>query len=301
MRIIKILLAVCLLLSLCSLPASADEKLSIVCTSFPCYDFARAVAGENAELRLLIKPGAEVHSFEPTPADIMAVADCDLFIYIGGESDAWVEDILDSFGSDAPATLRMFDCVEAVEAEHAHADHDETEYDEHIWTSPRNAVRMVNAAAEAISEIDPASESVYIENAKDYIAEIEQLDAQFRETVENAARKEMIFADRFPFLYFAQEYGLSYVSAFPSCSSESEPSAKTMMELIDRVISDKIPAVYTIELSSGKTAQTIAEETGVNVLTFHSIQNVSEEDFSAGETYITLMRRNLEALKEGLN
>lgn len=305
MRTMKKVIASCIVfvLLLCGM-AAAGEYPSVVCTSFPCYDFARAVMGDKAVfLNLLIKPGVEVHSYEPTPADIMAIAGCDLFIYIGGESDAWVEDILASFGSDVPKTLRLFDCVEAVEAEHGHEDdHDHAEeYDEHIWTSPVNAVRMVQAVADALIESHAWYADSWRSNADAYIAEIEILDGQFRAVVEGAARREMIFADRFPFLYFAQEYGIDYVSAFPSCAAESEPSAKTMMGLIDRVITDQIPAIYTIELSSGKTAQTISEETGAKVLTFHSVQNVSEADFSAGESYVSLMQRNLEALKEGLN
>lgn len=285
--------------------AFAGENPSIVCTNFPCYDFARAVTGGMADLRLLIKPGAEVHSFEPTPADIMAIADCDLFIYIGGESDAWVEDILSSFGSDAPDTLRMFDCVEAMEAEGEH-DHEHEgahahEYDEHIWTSPVNAQRMVRAVADKLNDDFSWNSDAWSANADAYIAQIGEIDAQFRDVVAHAARREMIFADRFPFLYFIREYGLDYVSAFTSCAAESEPSARVMMELIDRVVRDGVPAIYTIELSSGKTAQTIAEETGAMILCFHSIQNVSESDFSAGESYLSLMARNVEALKEGLN
>lgn len=309
MRTVKSLLInmlVCLLAA-AMLPcgaAFAGEYPGIVCTSFPCYDFARAVTGGNADLRLLIKPGAEVHSFEPTPADIMAVADCDLLIYIGGESDAWVEDILSTFGSDAPDTLRMFDCVEAEEADHAHdhgSEHDHGEYDEHIWTSPVNAQRMVQAVADVLSVDFAGQSALWQANAAAYIAEIAEIDARFRDVVSHAARQEMIFADRFPFVYFAREYGLSYVAAFPSCAAESEPSAKTMMELIDRVRADGIPAIYTIELSSGKTAATIAAETGAKILTFHSVQNLSEADFTAGETYVSLMQRNVEALREGLN
>lgn len=285
----------------------AEGTLSIVCTSFPCYDFARAVTGNGAELHLLIKPGAEVHSYEPTPADVMAIAQCDLFVYIGGESDAWAVDMLSSFGEEAPETLRFFDCVETLEEAggHEHA-HDEgadepIEYDEHIWTSPVNAIAMVKFLAQRLSEIDPERSQTYLANSDAYCAEIADLDAQFAETVRNAARTELIFADRFPFLYFAKEYGLEWHAAFDSCSSESEPSAKTMMELIDRVRADGIPAIYTIELSSGKTAATIAAETGAKILTFHSVQNLSEADFTAGETYVSLMQRNVEALREGLN
>lgn len=302
MRTIKMIISFCIVLalSLCSF-AFAGEYPNVVCTSFPCYDFARAVMGEKiGSLNMLIKPGAEVHSYEPTPADIKLIAECDLFIYIGGESDAWVEDILSSFGSDAPQSLRLFDCVEEIEAEHSH-EHDHGEYDEHIWTSPVNAALMVQAVADALAESHDWYADSWQVNADAYIAEINALDARFRDVVEHAARREMIFADRFPFLYFAREYGLDYVSAFPSCAAESEPSAKTMMELIERVAKDGVPAIYTIELSNGKTAKTISEETGAKILTFHSVQNLTEADFNAGETYLSLMQRNLEALKEGLN
>ena len=309
MRNLKTLICIALLLALtvCTLGTAhaAGEKRSIVCTSFPCYDVARAVAGDRAEIQLLIKPGAEVHSFEPTPSDILSLAGCDLFAYVGGESDAWVTDILSSFGGDAPRTLRFFDCVEGIEAEHDHGaeseHHDEHEYDEHIWTSPVNACAMVNAMADALCEIDPESEALYRENASTYISEIEELDAQIREVVESAVRREVIFADRFPLLYFAREYGLDWCAAFPSCSSESEPSAKTIAALIDRVVSDGIPVIYVLELSNGRTAQAISAETGAQVCTFYSMQNVAESDFSAGETYVTLMQRNIAVLQEGLN
>lgn len=296
-----------LVLTACTVGSAlaAEEKRSIVCTSFPCYDAARAVAGDRADVQLLIRPGAEVHSFEPTPSDIMTLADCDLFVYVGGESDAWVTDILSSFGSDAPRTLRFFDCVEGIEAEHDHGaegeDHDGVEYDEHIWTSPVNACAMVNAMADALCEIDPVNEALYRGNAQNYVSEIEALDAQIREVVANAARREVIFADRFPLLYFAEEYGLDWFAAFPSCSSESEPSAKTIAALIDKVVMDKIPVIYVLELSNGRTAQAISAETGTQVRTFYSMQNVTESDFSAGETYVTLMERNIAALQEGLN
>ena len=309
MRKLKILICVALLLALtaCALGTAhaAEGKRSIVCTSFPCYDIARAVAGDRAEIQLLIKPGAEVHSFEPTPSDILSLAGCDLFAYVGGESDAWVTDILSSFGGDAPRTLRFFDCVEGIEAEHDHGaeaeHHDEVEYDEHIWTSPKNACTMVNAMANALCEIDPANAALYRDNAQNYVSEIEALDAQIREVVESGTRRVLVFADRFPLLYFAREYGLEWYAAFPSCSSESEPSAKTIAALIDRVVSDGIPVIYVLELSNGRTAQAISAETGAQVRTFYSMQNVTESDFAAGETYVSLMQRNIAALQEGLN
>lgn len=300
MKKIKWMLCLLLMFAVCAGSAGA-EGLSVLCTSFPCYDFVRAVLGSGEPVRMLMKPGAEVHTYEPTPTDIMALSDCDLFVYIGGESDAWVLDILSSFGEDAPRTLRLIDCVEAIEAEHDHDDHHETELDEHIWTSPVNAQRMVQAVVEALCEIDPDNAEVYVENGSVYISEITQIDAEIREIVANGVRNELIFADRFPFIYLTREYGLDYAAAFSSCSSESEPSAKTMAELIQRVAADKIPVVYTIELSSGKTAQTISEETGAEILTLQSIQTLSEADFTAGETYVSLMQRNVEALRKGLN
>lgn len=311
----KNLLAMAMAVILCiGFPACAlgagEQPLRIVCTSFPCYDFARAVAGTEGEIQLLIKPGAEVHSYEPTPAEVLSIAECDLFVYVGGESDAWVHSILDSFGNDAPGTLRFFDCVEGIEEDtqeemsledgHEHGS-EGTQYDEHIWTSPVNAAAMVRFLKDALSDIRPEAAETFAENAERYAGEIMEIDSEIREVVNSAARRELIFADRFPFLYFVREYGLDYSAAFPSCAAESEPSAKTLAHLIERVKADGIPVVYTIELSSGRTAQAIAEETGVKVLTMQSIQNVSESDFSAGETYLGLMRRNLEALREGLN
>lgn len=296
----KKMMALLLVAAIClaNIPAFAEKTLQIVCTSFPCYDFARAVAGENAQISMLLKPGSEVHSFEPAPSDVLSIAAADLFVYVGGESDAWVEDILSSFGDDAPQTLRFFDCVEALEEEHDHED--EHEYDEHIWTSQENACLMLAALCDALCALDAENSEKYSANATAYEAEIVQIQAEITEIVDHAARKELVFADRFPFLYFAEEYGLEYVAAFSSCSSESEPSARTIASLIDQVKSDEIPVIYILELSNGKLAHTIAEETGAEIRTFYSMQNISEADFSAGETYVSLMKKNIEVLKEGI-
>lgn len=296
----KKITALLLIVSLCiaCIPAFAEDTLKIVCTSFPCYDFARAVAGENAQISMLIKPGSEVHSFEPAPSDVLSIATADLFVYVGGESDAWVEDILASFGDDAPQTLRFFDCVEALEEEHDHEG--EHEYDEHIWTSQENASLMLDALCNALCALDADNSEVYTANAAAYEAEIVQIQAEITEIVDHAARKELVFADRFPFLYFAREYDLEYVAAFSSCSSESEASAKTVAMLIDKVKTQKVPVIYILELSNAKLANTIAEETGAEIRTFYSMQNISEADFSAGETYVSLMKKNIEVLKEGI-
>lgn len=297
-----LILAACLAL-MCA-AASAEGGLRIVTTDFPCYDFARQVAGDGAQITMLLKPGTEAHAYDPTPADILAIGDADLFVYIGGESDAWADNILSGFDGDGPATLRMMDCVDGLveedEGEGHHHDGGAPEYDEHIWTSPVNAMRMVDALAEALSAADPENAARYRANAEDYTAQIARIDAQIRETVDGASRRTLVFADRFPFAYFVREYGLDYLAAFPSCTADTEPSMQVLIALIDKVVDEGIPAVYTIELSTQAIARTVQEETGAQILTLHSMQTVSQDEFEAGETYVSLMQKNLEALREGL-
>lgn len=311
-KILTLALTLALLTGCMATPGMGEEPLNVVVTDFPSYDFARAVIGGADNIVLLIRPGQEVHTFDPSPEDIVAVMDADLFIYIGGESDVWADDILASLGNDAPAVARMFDAVDLIEEETVEGmqtGHDENEhlgdgheaYDEHIWTSPMNAGRMVYFIRDKLAALDPANEKTYTANADAYVADIMALDAAFRNVVESAARREFIFGDRFPFLYFAREYGLTYYAAFPGCSSETEPSAQTVTFLIDKILEDSLSAVYRIELSTGNIAKTLAAETGAEILTFHSFQNVTMEEFEAGETYVSVMWKNVEALERGLN
>lgn len=285
----------------------AGKKISIVVTDFPCYDFARAVAGDNAEITMLIKPGSEVHSYEPSPSDILMMTDADLFIYIGGESDSWVEGMISSMGDEGPASLRMFECVEGLDesGEHHHdhndGEHHDHAYDEHIWTNPMYAIEMVDAIAVELMNIDPENGDIYRANADSYIEDIYEIDAEIRSIVENSARNCLVFGDRFPFLHLACEYGIEYAAAFPGCTAESEPSAQTIMELIEKVDSEDIPVVYVIEMSTGNVASAIAEETDAEIVTLHSVQNVSHDEFEAGETYVSIMWKNIEALRKGLN
>ena len=299
----KNVLATLGLLMLTMLLGAQAEGLSIVCTDFPCYDFARQAAGESAEIRMLLKPGTEAHAFDPTPTDILAIGEADLFVYIGGESDAWAEGILDSFGGDGPATLRMMDCIDGLieEEGEAHAHEDGPEYDEHIWTSPVNAMAMARAAGEALASVDPDNAETYSANAEAYAETIGSLDAALRDMVANARRRTLVFADRFPFVYLTRTYGLDYLAAFPSCTADTEPSAQTVMSLINRVAQEHIPAIYTIEMSTQAIARTVAEETGAEILTLQSMQTVSEADFEAGASYVSIMSENLEALQKGLN
>lgn len=299
-RIITVV-AVLVLWLLCA-SALSEDGLNVVCTDFPCYDFARQAAGEGADVRMLLKPGVEAHSYEPTPADILSIGEADLFVYIGGESDAWADNILSAFDAgEAPATLRMMDCVTEL-IEEDDPDHgDVPEYDEHIWTSPKNAMAMALAAGEALAVVDPEGAAGYRANARAYADQIGEIDAELREIVDGASRRTLVFADRFPFIYLIREYGLDYLAAFPSCTADTEPSAQIVMSLINRVAEEGIPAVYTIELSTQAIAKTVAEETGAEILTVQSMQTLSQTDFDAGATWVSIMRDNLSALKKGLD
>ena len=295
----SLLLALCLLLTACSAGAeSGGEPLRVVATDFPCYDLARQVLGSDASLTLLIRPGMDTHTYEPTPADAKAVYEADVLIYIGGTSDAWVEDML----ADAPGVMavRMMDSVQPIEEAHAEHGHEDISYDEHIWTSPVNMRAMLSSVEEALCAADPDGASTYRANAEAYDAQLVQLDQTFRDLVSGAARTELIFADRFPFLYFAREYGLSYVSAFSGCSEESQPSVQAVAALIDAVEQDGVPVIYVIEMSTGDVARAVAEQTGAEIVEMHSCQSVTGEEFEAGETYLSLMTRNVEALRKGL-
>ena len=289
-----------------------DGKLKIVTTIFPQYDFVRAIAGGTGavNVRMLLSPGEEVHSYEPTPLDIKEIQNCDLFIYVGAENDVWVDRILENMGDKRPETLRLVDLTETVAEEsvegmmeekgHDHEESREEEADEHVWTSPVKAAEITEAIAQKMAELDPANADDYLANAQDYEAKILDLDAQFRQIAENAERKVLVFGDRFPIRYFAEEYGLDYFAAFPGCSSESEPSASTLAFLIDKVREEQIPVVFSIEFSNGNIARAICESTGAVRRTFHSCHNVTKDEMESGATYVSLMAGNLEPVREAL-
>lgn len=315
-----------------------NKKISVVATIFPQYDFVRQIAGENVELKMLLKPGEETHSYEPTPQDIIAIQNSDLFIYVGGENDAWVEDILESMPDNGRKTLKLVDCVDTVEEEHVEGmkeerghDHDEDdaeheeheveheedeadheehgqeethsvhEIDEHVWTSPLNAVKIVEQIKEELCEIDSENASDYEENAEAYVAQLKELDQEFQDVVDHSKRKLMIFGDRFPFRYFAEAYGLDYYAAFSGCASDTEPSAATMAFLINKVQDENIKTVLKMELSNENIAKAIAEATNADVKEFYSCHNLTAKQFADGETYLSLMEKNVETLREVLN
>lgn len=283
-----------------------SEKISIITTNFPAYDFARAVAGDKADVKMLLKPGAEMHDFEPTPSDIIDIEKSALFIYTGGESDEWVEDILSS--TNVNKSLKMMDAVELVEeeavegmeAEEEEEEGEEPEYDEHVWTTPKNAKKIIAKIKDELIAISPENKDSFEQNTTSYSNRLDELDSEFKEIINSAKRKTIVFGDRFPLRYFAEEYGLEYYAAFPGCSEQTEASSATIAFLVNKVKSENIPVVFKIEMSNNKIAQTIADETGAKVLTFNSIHNISAEDFESGITYIDLMEGNLITLEEAL-
>lgn len=308
------------------------KKLSLVCTSFPPFDLARSVAGDQAELTMLLKPGAESHTYEPTPQDIKKIAEADLFITVGGENDAWVDHLLESLGDKKPEIFKLVEAVDTVEEElvegmedeeeheHEHAhDHesshkidkdeakheanedDEHEIDEHVWTAPQNFSLMAEKLASRLAEMDPEHAEGFAENARTTAQQFDKLDKEIRQIVDHAKRKTLIFADRFPLRYFADAYGLDYFAAFSGCSVNTEASPKTVAFLIDKVKEEKIPVVFSIEFSSGQMADAVCEATGAKHRTFHSCHNISADELARGETTLSLMEKNLEVLKEALN
>ena len=288
-------------------------KISIVTTIFPYYDFSKNIAGDKSDITLLLSPGSEPHSYEPSPSDIVAVENCDIFIYNGGGSDEWVESVLKSTQNDKMKILKMMDYVTLLEEhssehnhDHAHED-EEIEhshgqgYDEHIWTSIKNAKILSSVITETLSEIDEVNSSYYSEKENNYINNLDRLDKDFTNTVNNGERDVLVFGDRFPFLYFATDYNLHYEAAFPGCSSKTEPNISTVTHMIDFVRDEDIPVVFYLEFSNGKTAKLIAEDTGAKTMQFSSCHNVTKEQFENEVSYISLMEQNLKALKEALS
>ena len=274
-------------------------KIKIVTTIFPYYDFARNIAGDKAEVKMLLSPGNEPHSYDPSPSDIVAIENCDVFIYNGGESDEWVDGVLESLQNSDLRVLKMMDYVDALneqETDHTSGE----ELDEHIWTSIRNAQKLSKIISETLQDIDAQNSDYYSDNELIYTQLLSNVDSQFESIVENSSRKTVVFGDRFPFLYFVSDYGLNYECAFPGCSSETEPSIATVRRLIDFVKDESIPVVFYLEFSNGKTADLIAEDTGAKTLEFCSCHNVTKEQFESGISYIALMQQNAKNLEEAL-
>lgn len=337
-------------------------KLKVVATIFPAYDFARQIGGEHAAVKMLLSPGEELHSYEPSPKDIIEIGQCDVFIYVGGESDTWVEDMLESIDTSQMTVISMLEVAEILPEEplegipgedqwaghdhdHAHDedcdeahgeigsqgddrdgqgetgsqgddpdgqgeagsyednhdhDHDHEVYDEHVWTSPLNAKLIVEAIAEEFSRIDPENEAYYRNREAGYQISLDDLVAEFEAIRDRAVRTTIVVGDRFPYLYLAKFMELEYYAAFPGCAEETEPSAKTVAYLIDKVKEEQIPVVFYGEFASHLMADRIGEEAGAIPLLLHSCHNVTKAEFEAGVTYLDLMKQNAVNLQVAL-
>ena len=319
-------------------------KIKVIATDFAPYDFTKRVAGTYADVSMLLAPGQEAHSFEPTPKDIIAIKNCDVFVYTGGESESWVNDLLDDLESKV-RVVRLMDCVELYEEEtvegmqeesghdhghdseeedehehshlhekeHEHSEEEEheeedehtheeeeAEYDEHIWTSPINAMKITTAIAKTLEQADEKHAAGYQKNKTEYNKELKQLHRAFLDVVAHSKRKLLVFGDRFPLRYFVEEYGLSYYAAFPGCASDTEPSAKTVAFLIDKVKEEKIPVIFHVEYSNENMCNTICEDTGAKKRQFNACHSISKEEFQRGVGYLDLMWENVAVLKEAL-
>ena len=290
-KIIAAVLLLMLVFTGCSQPQTDQNKITIVTTMFPAYDFAREIAGDKAEIILLVPTGAESHSYEPTPKDIITIQNADIFIYNGGESEHWIENLTKEIELKNTITMTAF-------ADKLYTDEG---YDEHVWCSPLNVISISQAIYEQLCILDPENCDYYTNNRDSFKKELLELHNTFSEIVKNSENKTVVFADRFPVKYFTEEYGLSHLSAYHGCSAEAEPSASKIAELANRVNSENIKGVFYIEFSDKKIADIICEETGCEMYLFHSCHNISKYDLENGETYITLMTKNAENLRKVLN
>ncbi|MDL2217155.1 metal ABC transporter substrate-binding protein [Christensenellaceae bacterium OttesenSCG-928-M15] len=317
-KILSITMAVILLIGLAACKpaqgtqAASDSGLKVVATIFPAYDFAREIGGQYVSLTMLLPPGSESHGYEPTPRDMQAIAGCDVFLCIGGESEAWVDNLTASIDMEGIAMVRLIEVADHVlEEEHDHAhdgadhsdhDHDESEviYDEHIWTSPKNALRMCTAISDAFIHADTPNADAYRTALNEYGAKLNELDAAFIDIAQNAARKTLVFGDRFPLRYFEEEYGFDCHSAFPGCSVDAEPSAATVALLSRMVKEEEIPVVFYLEMSNEKMADTLIEGTTAKKRLFHSCHNVTKDEFESGASYLSLMQQNANHVREAV-
>lgn len=290
------LVSTALLMSVCGCNSEKpkSDNLNIITTNFPPYDFVRQLSGGEITPKMLLSGGQDSHSYEPTAREMVEISEADILICTGGESDEWVNSLTES--TEGLTIVRMMDFVDPVEEEHDdEADHDHEELDEHVWTSPKNAMLICNGIADALCEADPENAEKYRAGLDSYLGELSELDNELTAAAEKLD-KPLIFGDRFPFRYMARDYGIEYYAAFSGCSSETEPSAARLASLIEKAKSENVSVIYYIEFSTEKVANTIAEAVGAETKLMHSCHSLSDEDLAAGETYISIMRRNIESL-----
>ena len=293
----------------------APEKLQIVTTIFPIYDWVQNILGENAphaEVTMLLDNGVDLHSYQPTVEDIMKISTCDLFVYVGGESDAWVSDALEEAVNPDMVVVNLLELLgDSVKEEvlkegmqeDKHEHEEDAEYDEHVWLSLRNAEVLCEKIEQALEEIDPDCADIYQKNLESYNGKLQALDAEYEAVVSKASVKTLLFGDRFPFRYLVDDYGLDYFAAFVGCSAETEASFETITFLAGKVDELSLHTVLTIEGGDGRIAETIVQTSkakDAKVLSLNSMQSVTAKDVQAGGTYLSMMEENLKVLEEAL-
>ncbi len=297
-------------------PVSADsEKLKIVTTIFPEYDWVKQILGDrfkDADVTMLLDSGVDLHSYQPTASDIVKISSCDMFIYVGGESDKWVEDAFKEAVNDDMVVINLLEALgekvkaeeikEGMEAEHEH-EHEE-EYDEHVWLSLKNAEALCKIISEKLCEIDPENSDIYAANTEAYTEKLRNLDSEYADAVKNAGVKTLVFGDRFPFRYLVDDYGIDYFAAFVGCSAESEASFETVIFLAKKLDELGLKNVMQIESADGRLSQSVidaSKDKNREILTLDSMQSSTSDDIKNGKDYLNTMQNNLEILKKALS
>lgn len=316
-RISALVTALLLLLCLCGCRETQNEeseKIKVVCTVFPIYDWTREIAGDKAEISLLLSNGTDMHSFQPSAADMIRIAECDVLIYVGGESDEWVDEAIGLYNNKNRSLVNLMELLgdlayteehtEGMQEErHSHGEEEE-EFDEHIWLSLKNAALFTENIAEVLGEKDPDNVEFYRGNALEYSEKLLSLDGEYRSAVSGARIKTLLFADRFPFRYLTEDYGLSYYAAFPGCSAETEASFETVAFLSAKTDELGLKYILTTETAGTKIADTVRANTrkkNQEILVLDSMQSQGFKDAEKGVTYLSVMQKNLEALKKALS
>ena len=316
-RYLLILLTIVLLFTSCAADTSADDGITIICTTFPHYDWLREIIGENPagiELKLLLDKGLDLHNYQPTTDDIIKISSCDMFIYIGGESDSWVGDILKSAVNNDMTVINLLsvlgesakieEIIEGMEHDHHEHDHEEAEFDEHIWLSLNNAKKICAYLTDQICALDAANADLYKANAEIYGDKLTALDAKYADMIATASCKTLMFGDRFPFRYLTDDYGLEYYAAFVGCSAETEASFETITFLVDKINELNLNNIVVVENSDQTIAKTIiqnSDNANRNIRVLNSMQSLTAAEISGGTTYLSMMEDNLEILKQVLN
>ena len=300
-KLLSLILVIFLIVPFAACAKKDDGKLTITVSLFPHYDFARQIVGDKAEVTLLLPPGTESHTFDPSTVDIYNITNSDIFIYTGKNMEAWAERVISSLSSNGPIIVDASSGIELLHSSHSGHDDHEHSLDPHIWLNPQYAATMVDTILEAICQADPANAEFYRANAESYKKEILKLDSDIESVIKDAKGDTLVFGGRFAYIYFFERYGLNYKSAYKTCSTETEPSLATIYEISQYIKDNGIQYVFKEELSEGKVAKSIAEQTSAQVLTFSTAHNVTKSEFDSGITYIDIMRSNLSEIEKALN